>query len=47
LEILSDDATASDLSDTAENFTWVFDHVKNNAEQMNEIVMREYNKLFA
>ena len=34
LEILSDDATASDLSDTAENFTWVFDYVKANAEQL-------------
>ena len=34
LEMLSDDATASDLSETAENFTWVFDYVKTNAEQL-------------
>ena len=90
LEMLSDDATITELRDTAENFTWVFDYVKTNAEQlrarfktesynitgdykttffvnglraifitwldndcaetaeqMNEIVMREYNKLFA
>ena len=30
--MLLDDATASDLSDTAESFTWMFDYVKNNAE---------------
>ena len=89
LEMLSDDATVTELCDTAEDFTWVFDYVKTNAEQlrarfktesynttgdykttffvnglravittwldndcaepvcqMNEIVMREYNKLF-
>ena len=89
LEILSDDATYTDLCDTAEDFTWVFNYVKSNAEQlrtrfqtssyqftddykstffinglraiittwldndctdsveqMNEIVMREYKKLF-
>ena len=88
--MLSDDATVTDLDDTAEDFTWLFDYVKTNAEQlrarfktesynitgdykttffvnglraiittwldndcadsvelMNEIVMREYNKLFA
>ena len=88
-EMLLDDATATDLSDTADDFTWVFDYVKTNAEQlrarfktesynttgdykttffvnglcaiittwldndcvdpaeqMNEIVMREYRKLF-
>ena len=88
--MLSDDATITELRDTAEDFTWVFDYVKNNAEQlrarfktesynitgdykttffvnglcaiittwldnncadsveqMNEIVMREYRKLFA
>ena len=87
--MLSDDATITDLCNTAEDFTWVFDYVKSNAEQlrtrfktesynitcdykitffvnglravittwldnncadsveqMNEIVMREYNKLF-
>ena len=87
--MLSDDVTATDLCDTAEDFTWVFDYVKANAEQlrtrfqtssyqftddykstffinglraiittwldsdcsdsveqMNEIVMREYRKLF-
>ena len=87
--MLSDDATVTDLCNTAENFTWVFDYVKTNAEQlrtrfktesynttgdykitffvnglraiittwldnncadsveqMNEIVMREYRKLF-
>ena len=87
--MLSDDATATDLCDTAEDFVWVFDYVKTNAEQlrtrfktesyntagdckntffvnglraiittwldndciesveqMNEIVMREYRKLF-
>lgn len=32
-EMLLDDATATDLSDTAEDFTWVFDYVKTNAEQ--------------
>ena len=90
LEMLSDDAPITELRDTAENFTWVFDYVKTNAEQlrtrfktesynatgdykttffvnglraiittwldnncadsveqMNEIVMREYRKLFA
>ena len=89
LEMLSDEATATDLCGTAEDFTWVFDYVKSNAEQlrtrfktesynttgdykttffvnglraiietwldngcaepacqMNEIVLREYNKLF-
>ena len=89
LEILSDDTTITELRDTAEDFTWVFDYVKTNAEQlrarfktesynitgdykttffvnglraiiatwldndcaetaeqMNEIVMREYKKLF-
>ena len=89
LEMLSDEATAPDLCDTSEDFTWVFDYVKSNAEQlrarfkaesynttgdykttffvnglraiiatwldngcaepayqMNEIVLREYNKLF-
>ena len=89
LEMLSDDATVTELCDTAEDFTWVFDYVKTNAEQlrarfksesynitgdykttffvnglravistwldndcaetaeqMNEIVMREYRKLF-
>ena len=89
LEMLSDDATVTDLRDTAEDFVWVFDYVKTNAEQlrarfktesynitgdykttffvnglraiittwldnncadsveqMNEIVMREYRKLF-
>ena len=87
--MLSDDATVTGLRDTAEDFTWVFDYVKTNAEQlrarfktesynitgdykttffvnglraiiatwldndcaetaeqMNEIVMREYKKLF-
>ena len=34
LEILSHDATATDLCDTAEDFTWVFDYVKSNAEQL-------------
>ena len=89
LEMLSDDATITELRDTAEDFTWVFDYVKTNSEQlcarfktesynttgdykttffvnglraiittwldndcaepvcqMNEIVMREYKKLF-
>ena len=89
LEMLSDDATVTDLRDITEDFTWVFDYVKSNAEQlrarfktesynitgdykitffinglravittwldnncadsveqMNEIVMREYRKLF-
>ena len=90
LEMLSDEATVIDLCDTAEDFTWVFDYVKSNAEQlrarfntesynttgdykttffvnglraiiatwldngcsepacqMNEIVMREYKRIFA
>ena len=34
LEMLSDDATVTDLCDTAEDFTWVFDYVKTNAEQL-------------
>ena len=34
LEMLSDDATVTDFSDTAEDFTWVFDYVKTNAEQL-------------
>ena len=89
LEMLSDEATVIDLCGTADDFTWVFDYVKTNAEQlrtrlktesynitgdykttffvnglravittwldnncadsveqMNEIVMREYRKLF-
>ena len=89
LEMLSDEATVIDLCGTADDFTWVFDYVKSNAEQlrarfkaesynttgdykttffvnglrtvittwldnnctetaeqMNEIVMREYRKLF-
>ena len=89
LEMLSDEATVIDLCGTADDFTWVFDYVKSNAEQlrarfkaesynttgdykttffvnglraiiatwldngcaepayqMNEIVLREYNKLF-
>ena len=87
--MLSDDATITKMLITAENFTWVFDYVKSNAEQlrarfktesynitgdykttffvnglravittwldnncadsveqMNEVVMREYRKLF-
>ncbi len=31
LEMLLDDATAIDLGDTAEDFTWVFDYVKSNS----------------
>ena len=89
LKMLSDDTTVSDLCNTAEDFTWVLEYVKTNAEQirarfktesynitgdykttffvnglraiittwldnncadsveqMNEIVMREYRKLF-
>ena len=89
LKMLSDEATVTDSCGTAEDFTWVFDYVKSNAEQlrarfkaesynttgdykttffvnglraiiatwldngcaepacqMNEIVMREYKKLF-
>ena len=34
LEMLSDDATVTELCDTAEDFTWVFDYVKTNAEQL-------------
>ena len=34
LEMLSDDATITDFSDTAEDFTWVFDYVKTNADQL-------------
>ena len=34
LEMLSDEATATDLCDTSEDFTWVFDYVKSNAEQL-------------
>ena len=34
LEMLSDEATATDLCDTSEDFTWVFDYVKANAEQL-------------
>ena len=63
--MLLDDATVAKTFDTSEDFTWVFDYVKTNAEQlraiittwldndcaesaeqMNEIVMREYKKLF-
>ena len=29
--MFAEDATASDLSDTAEDFTWLFDYVKTNA----------------
>ena len=33
MKMLSDDATITELRNTAEDFTWVFDYVKNNAEQ--------------
>ena len=32
MKMLSDDETVTDLCDTVEDFTWVFDYVKNNAE---------------
>ena len=32
MKMLSNDATITELHDTAENFTWVFDYVKTNAE---------------
>ena len=32
--MLSDDATITELCDTAEDFTWMFDYVKSNAEQL-------------
>ena len=90
LEMLSDEATITDLRGTAEDFTWLFEYVEANAErlrtrfktesynttgdykttffvnglraiiatwldngctepvcQMNEIVMREYKRIFA
>ena len=34
MKMLSDDATITELRDTAENFAWVFDYVKTNAEQL-------------
>ena len=34
MKMLSDDATITELRNTAEDFTWVFDYVKNNAEQL-------------
>jgi hypothetical protein len=34
MKMLSDDATVIELRDTAEDFTWVFDYVKTNAEQL-------------
>ena len=34
LEILSDDATVTKTLITDEDFTWVFDYVKTNAEQL-------------
>ena len=34
LEMLSDDATSTELCNTAEDFTWVFDYVKANGEQL-------------
>ena len=34
MKMLPDDATATDLCDTAEDFVWVFDYVKTNAEQL-------------
>ena len=34
LEMLSDDATVTELCDTAQDFTWGFDYVKTNAEQL-------------
>ena len=34
MKMLSDDATVTELRDTAEDFTWVFDYVKTNAEQL-------------
>ena len=37
LEMLSDDATITELSDTAENFTWLDNNCADSVEQMNEI----------
>ena len=34
LKMLSDDATATELCDTAEDIPWVFDYVKSNVEQL-------------
>lgn len=34
MKMLSDDATVIELCGTAEDFTWVFDYVKTNAEQL-------------
>ena len=34
LEMLLDDITSTDLGDTAENFTGVFEYVKTNAKQL-------------
>ena len=34
MKMLSDDATITDFCNTAEDFTWVFDYVKTNAEQL-------------
>ena len=34
LEMLSDDASVTDLCNTAEDFIWVFDYVKTNSEQL-------------
>jgi hypothetical protein len=31
--MLQDDATVTDLCNTTEDFTWVFEHRKTNAEQ--------------
>ena len=39
--MLSDDATVTELRDTAENFTWVFDYVKTNAEQLRALDRRK------
>jgi len=51
LEMLSDDATVADLCHTAEDFAWVFDYVKNNADNSKKqirtnFVLRNSSDLF-
>lgn len=43
--MLSDDATIIELRDTAEDFSWVFDYVKTNAEQLRTRFKTEIYKL--
>ena len=45
LKMLSDEAPVTELCYTAEDFTWVFDYVKSNAEQAIFFFIRQFTLL--